>query len=62
MEIAAAVRQDQLDVDLHYNIEATFWKGKYVALGEEEECQALGDDPTAKDIDLDVLLAEAFKY
>lgn len=59
---AAAVRQDQLDVDLHYNIEAAFWTGEYVTLGEEEDCQAFGDDPTAKDIDLDVLLAEAFNH
>ncbi|DBA74012.1 TPA: hypothetical protein ACH3X1_010836 [Trebouxia sp. C0004] len=58
---AAAARQDQLDVDLHYNFEAAFWMGEYVALGEEKECQAFGDDPTAKDIDLDALLAEAFK-
>ncbi len=60
LEGAAAARHDQLDVDLHYNIEAAFWMGEYVTLGEEEECQAFGDDPTAKDIDLDVLLAEAF--
>ena len=59
---AAAVRQYQLDVDLHYNIEAAFWKGEYVTLGEEEECQAFGDDPAAQDVDLDVLLAEAFDY
>ncbi len=57
---AAAARQDQLDVDLHYNIEAAFWMGEYVTLGEEEECQAFGDDPNAKDLDLDVLLAETF--
>ena len=41
------------------SLEATFWMGEYVTLGEEEECQAFGDDPTAKYIDLDVLLAEA---
>ena len=54
------IESNSSDVGLHYNIEAALWKGGYVTRGEEEECQAFGDDLTAKGIDLDVLLADIY--
>ncbi len=45
---AASARQDQLDVDLYYNIEAAFWMGEYVTLGEEKSASLLVLTPTPK--------------
>lgn len=57
---AAEARQDRLDVELHYDIQAAFWEGKYLTLGQQEECLAFGDEADAKDVDLAALLAETF--
>ena len=38
----------------------TFWEGKYLTLGQQEECLAFGDEADAKDVDLAALLAETF--
>ncbi|KAL3141790.1 hypothetical protein ABBQ32_004464 [Trebouxia sp. C0010 RCD-2024] len=59
---AAEARQDRLDVELHYDIQAAFWEGKYLTLGQQEECLAFGDEADAKDVDLAALLAETFDY
>ena len=56
---AAAARQDQLDIELHFDIEAAFWEGEYVTIGQQEECEAFGDDPGAN-VDLAALLSETF--
>ena len=57
---AAEARQDRLDVELHYDIQAAFWEGEYLTVGQQDECVAFGDEADAKDVDLAALLAEAF--
>ena len=54
----AAARQDQLDVDLHYDIEAAFWEGQNISLNATETCQAFGDADASggSAMDLDAML------
>ena len=56
---AAAAWQDKPGIELHCDIEAAFWEGEYVLVGQQEECEAFGDDPGAN-VDLAALLAETF--
>ena len=54
---AMEVRQDRLDVELHYDIEAALWDGEYVKASPFEEVSAFGDATDSQAMDLD-----AFTY
>ena len=57
---AMEVRQDLLDVELHYDIEAALWDGEYVKASPFEEVSAFGDATDSQDMDLDAALNSVF--
>ena len=57
---AIKVRQDRLDVELHYDIEAALWDGEYVKASPFEEVSAFGDATDSQAMDLDAALSSIF--
>jgi len=57
---AMAVRQDRLDVELQYDIEAALWDGEYVTVSPFEEVPAFGDATDSQSMDIDAALNDVF--
>ncbi len=55
-----AVRQDRLDVELQYDIEAALWDGEYVTVSPFEEVPAFGDATDSQSMDVDAALNDVF--
>ncbi|DBB07169.1 TPA: hypothetical protein ACH3X1_011736 [Trebouxia sp. C0004] len=47
------VRQDRLDVELQFDIEAALWDGEYVSVSPLEEVPAFGDATDSQNMDVD---------
>ncbi|DBA89368.1 TPA: hypothetical protein ACH3X1_016229 [Trebouxia sp. C0004] len=57
---AVNVRQDRLDVELQFDIEAALWDGEYVSVSPLEEVPAFGDAPDSQNMDVDAALNDVF--
>ncbi|DBB01617.1 TPA: hypothetical protein ACH3X1_000258 [Trebouxia sp. C0004] len=54
------VRQDRLDVELQFDIEAALWDGEYVSVSPFEEVPAFGDATDSQNMDVDAALNDVF--
>ncbi|DBB03978.1 TPA: hypothetical protein ACH3X1_013044 [Trebouxia sp. C0004] len=55
-QYAMNVRQDRLDVELQFDIEAALWDGEYVSVSPLEEVPAFGDATDSQNMDVDAAL------
>ncbi|DBA96961.1 TPA: hypothetical protein ACH3X1_001287 [Trebouxia sp. C0004] len=57
---AMNVRQDRLDVELQFDIEAALWDGEYISVSPLEEVPAFGDATDSQNMDVDAALIDVF--
>ncbi|DBA84794.1 TPA: hypothetical protein ACH3X1_005831 [Trebouxia sp. C0004] len=57
---AMNVRQDRLDVELQFDVEAALWDGEYVNVSPLEEIPAFGDATDSQNMDVDAALNDVF--